>query len=271
MSYVLPLGLTLFSYIGLLINFRKISQLIRADHLVKFRIVEVEKQSNKALVNSIINNGEELTNNIHNVSVLTLNTNINKKLDTLQKNKLIRAKKKQAKVLILIGLILLIFALTWLPVHMIQVWRILPREKFPFNDLIFMIKLISHTLSYSNSCIKPFIFLFNGSKLLLHLKSEFSYFRKKESIPLNDTYNSDEKDDDDDYSIIHIDYDATLEKVTSNNNNSLFKVTKSFSPCGSFSLMDSISITKSYDAFEMNQKEIFLNNSESNGKKTSTL
>ena len=46
-------------------------------------------------------------------------------------------------------------------------------------------------------------------------------------------------DDNDDFEIINVNYDLTLDKFTTPNN-SIFKQSKSYSPCGSLTILDSI-------------------------------
>ena len=82
-----------------------------AENQIKFKVTE--RKTNSALVNNIINELEEVEN-IHNVSLLSITRNSTSKVEPIQKTKLKKAKKKQGRVLILIGSILLVFALTWL-------------------------------------------------------------------------------------------------------------------------------------------------------------
>ncbi len=91
-----------------------------------------------------------------------------------QNENLKKAKQKKTKVLILIGAVSITFALTWLPAHIIQIWRIIFNKSFPFNDLMYIIKVVAHTLSYSNSFINPFIYIFVGSKFKSHIKEEIN-------------------------------------------------------------------------------------------------
>ena len=83
-------------------------------------------------------------------------------------------KKRRTKILILIATVSITFALTWFPVHFIQIWRTVFREYFPFNDLMYIIKVIAHTLSYSNSLLNPFIYVFCGTKFRSLIYDEFS-------------------------------------------------------------------------------------------------
>ena len=141
----------------------------------------------------------------------------------------------------------------------------MPREKFPFNDLIFITKLISHTLSYSNGFIKPFIFIFIGSKFLNHIKKEFGCTKKQNDFDppadIVSNKNSEDKgdvEDNDDYDIINVNFDLTLDKPTTTNN-SIFKQSKSYSPCGSLTILDSINLlganSKSYEVNKNNKAQ----------------
>lgn len=82
-------------------------------------------------------------------------------------------RKQKQKILILIATVSITFALTWLPAHVIQIWKVAFNSSFPYNDTMYIVKVISHTLSYSNSLLNPFIYVFIGTKFRNHIYSEF--------------------------------------------------------------------------------------------------
>jgi len=81
-------------------------------------------------------------------------------------------RKQKIKILILIGTVSLTFALTWLPAHVIRIWKVIFHASFPYSDVMYIAKFIAHTLTYSNSVLNPFIYVFIGSKFRGHIYSE---------------------------------------------------------------------------------------------------
>lgn len=71
-------------------------------------------------------------------------------------NKKITSKRKK-KVTKTVTTLILTFVLLWLPVHFLTTWYRLD-EHFPEGDVMFLIKLIAHTMSYSISTINPIIY-----------------------------------------------------------------------------------------------------------------
>jgi hypothetical protein len=84
-------------------------------------------------------------------------------------------KKQKFKILLLIATVSCTFALTWLPAHVIQIWKVAFNSSFPYSESMYIIKFLAHTLSYSNSFLNPFIYVFIGAKFRSHLYSEFEY------------------------------------------------------------------------------------------------
>lgn len=89
-------------------------------------------------------------------------------------NSALTIKKQKFKILLLIATVSFTFALTWLPAHVIQIWKVVFNSSFPYNDAMYIIKVISHTLTYSNSLLNPFIYVFIGAKFRSHIYSEFN-------------------------------------------------------------------------------------------------
>lgn len=92
-------------------------------------------------------------------------------------------KQRKRKLLILIGIVSLSFSVLWLPIHVINLWKVLFSDSFPYTDSMYIIKLIAHTLSYLNSSLNPFFYVLMGGKFKTHLSFAFknlkSYFIKK--------------------------------------------------------------------------------------------
>ena len=85
-------------------------------------------------------------------------------------------KQRKRKLLLLIGTVSLSFALLWLPIHVINLWKVFS-ESFPYTNLIYIIKLIAHTLSYLNSCLNPFLYVLMGGKFKTHFSFKLGNFK----------------------------------------------------------------------------------------------
>lgn len=59
----------------------------------------------------------------------------------------------------MVALIILLFATFWFPIHVINIYTKLCPD-FPKTEPMFVTKIVAHTLSYSNSCVNPFIYAF---------------------------------------------------------------------------------------------------------------
>lgn len=81
-------------------------------------------------------------------------------------------EKKKRKAIFLVGIVSMVFAFTWFPAHCIQIWKVVFNKSFPYSDLMYVIKVISHTLSYSNSLLNPIIYVFMGRKYQAYLHLE---------------------------------------------------------------------------------------------------
>lgn len=59
----------------------------------------------------------------------------------------------------MIALIILMFAICWFPIHVVNIYtKVYP--EFPKTEAMFIIKVLAHTLSYTNSCLNPIIYAF---------------------------------------------------------------------------------------------------------------
>ena len=158
-----------------LTQIKKTSNAVSLDNLNQV----FSKLSTKRKRANTLNLASTSNTTINNGSSTNTNSNNNYNEDDCLK----KARQKKNKILILIGTVSITFGLTWFPVHFIQLWRTVFQKHFPYTDLMYIIKVIAHTLSYSNSFINPFIYIFVGSKFKSHIKEEiFKCFkaRKKE-------------------------------------------------------------------------------------------
>ncbi|XP_048402198.1 galanin receptor type 1b isoform X1 [Stegostoma tigrinum] len=78
---------------------------------------------------------------------------LHKKVKNMSK-KSKRSKKTAQTVMLLVA----VFLLSWLPHHIINMW--VEFGYFPLNDASFAFRIISHCMTYGNSCINPIIYAF---------------------------------------------------------------------------------------------------------------
>ena len=76
---------------------------------------------------------------------------------------------------------------------------------------MYIIKLIAHTLSYSNSCVNPFIYAFMGTKFRSYFYAEFqNMFKCYAKDGRHDAYKN---------SLVNIHYHNTVRKKRNDNEN----------------------------------------------------
>lgn len=69
-----------------------------------------------------------------------------------------RRRRKVAKI---VAAVVILFAVTWLPIHLFQLCFNLMSD-FPMNQTMYNLKIFAHTLSYINSCVNPFVYTIMG-------------------------------------------------------------------------------------------------------------
>ena len=61
----------------------------------------------------------------------------------------------------MVAIVVILFAFLWFPIHVFNVClHYLPN--FPKTSLMLDVKVVAHTLCYSNSCVNPFVYAFHG-------------------------------------------------------------------------------------------------------------
>ncbi|KAM9860605.1 galanin receptor type 1b [Aulostomus maculatus] len=83
---------------------------------------------------------------------------LNKKLKNKSK-KSAHSKRKTAQTVLLV---VTAFTICWMPHHIIAMW--VEFGTFPLNDASFVFRIVSHCLSYGNSCINPILYAFLSEK-----------------------------------------------------------------------------------------------------------
>lgn len=68
-------------------------------------------------------------------------------------------EKRRKRVTKLVASVVIVFAVLWLPIHIINLWFKLD-PNFPRTGVMYAFKIIAHTLSYANSCVNPFVYAF---------------------------------------------------------------------------------------------------------------
>ncbi|XP_069003345.1 galanin receptor type 1b [Embiotoca jacksoni] len=79
---------------------------------------------------------------------------LHKKMKNMSK-KSERSKRKTAQTVLLV---ITAFSLCWLPHHIIAMW--VEFGSFPLTDTSFAFRIVSHCLSYGNSCVNPVLYAF---------------------------------------------------------------------------------------------------------------
>ncbi|KAM6942755.1 galanin receptor type 1b [Xenentodon cancila] len=79
---------------------------------------------------------------------------LHKKMKTKSK-KSKRSKKKTTQTVLLV---VAAFTICWMPHHIIAMW--VEFGSFPLNDATFAFRIVSHCLSYGNSCVNPILYAF---------------------------------------------------------------------------------------------------------------
>ncbi|KAJ8313152.1 hypothetical protein KUTeg_009296 [Tegillarca granosa] len=67
--------------------------------------------------------------------------------------------RRKRRVTRMVAAVILLFAIFWLPIHVINMWYKWD-PYFPKSEVLLMFKIFSHTLSYANSCVNPFVYAF---------------------------------------------------------------------------------------------------------------
>ncbi|XP_072051573.1 G-protein coupled receptor 54-like [Amphiura filiformis] len=77
-----------------------------------------------------------------------------------------RSASKTWKTTRIVLIIVLLFALCWAPIHVINLWRVLSRH---YPDSLFNFQMFALALSYCNSCINPAVYALAGASYKNHL------------------------------------------------------------------------------------------------------
>ncbi|GCC33344.1 galanin receptor 2b-like [Chiloscyllium punctatum] len=96
-------------------------------------------------------------------------------IETISESK--KAKRKVTKMIIIVAVL---FCLCWLPHHVVIMcfWF----GYFPFNKATYAFRLISHCLSYANSCLNPIVYALISKHFRKRFRQVFTCLLKKQTI-----------------------------------------------------------------------------------------
>ncbi|XP_028257986.1 galanin receptor type 1b [Parambassis ranga] len=93
---------------------------------------------------------------------------LHKKMKNMSK-KSERSKRKTAQTVLLV---VAAFTICWMPHHIIVMW--VEFGTFPLNDASFAFRIVSHCLSYGNSCVNPILYAFLSENFRKACRQVFS-------------------------------------------------------------------------------------------------
>ncbi|KAI3380616.1 hypothetical protein SNEBB_011204 [Seison nebaliae] len=72
--------------------------------------------------------------------------------------------KPKPKIIMIMAIVTLAFAISWLPIHIYNLLFVVLQHDFPKNNLTLWLKILFHTLTYINSASNPIIYSFMGKQ-----------------------------------------------------------------------------------------------------------
>ncbi|KAI8516112.1 receptor [Branchiostoma belcheri] len=82
------------------------------------------------------------------------------------------ALRRQKRVTRMVAVVVLLFALCWLPIHVLNMSAVFD-QNFPLTYTTLCIKMFAHCLSYANSAANPFVYGFMGEHFRQNFKKAF--------------------------------------------------------------------------------------------------
>ncbi|XP_045169559.1 galanin receptor type 1-like [Mercenaria mercenaria] len=90
-------------------------------------------------------------------------------------------EKRRKRVTKLVASVVVVFALFWLPIHILNLWFKLDPD-FPKTPTMLLFKIASHTLSYANSCVNPFVYAFLSDGFRKAFRKTFPFIAQRYKI-----------------------------------------------------------------------------------------
>lgn len=85
-----------------------------------------------------------------------------------------RSIRQKKKITRMVFLVILAFAVCWLPIHAYNLVNEFKPDQFRVTNVTVFMQVFALSLSYSNSCINPFIYAFTTATFKKHFKKVFS-------------------------------------------------------------------------------------------------
>ncbi|KAL3831312.1 hypothetical protein ACJMK2_023081, partial [Sinanodonta woodiana] len=87
-------------------------------------------------------------------------------------------ERRRTRVTKMVVAIVLLFAIFWLPIHVINLWLKLDKN-FPRTTFMYGVKIFAHSLSYANSCVNPFVYAFLSDEFRKSFRKSFPQLAQK--------------------------------------------------------------------------------------------
>lgn len=93
-------------------------------------------------------------------------------------------RKKVAKM---VAAVVILFAISWLPIHLFNLCFTLMKD-FPKSQVTYDLKIFAHTLSYTNSCVNPFVYTIMGDSFRKAFRESLPVCRESSSSSMRPSY-----------------------------------------------------------------------------------
>lgn len=95
--------------------------------------------------------------------------------------------ERRKKVAKMVAAVVFLFALSWLPIHVFNLCFTL-MSNFPKSQILFDFKIFAHTLSYTNSCVNPFVYTIMGDSFRKAFRESLPWCRDSSSSSMRPSY-----------------------------------------------------------------------------------
>ncbi|XP_061404619.1 galanin receptor type 1 isoform X1 [Lethenteron reissneri] len=141
---------------------------VNYSHPGQFFCWEAEASKRRAYITAIFIFGYLLPLLLISCCYVSVLTHLQRKVRNISK-KSQRSKKKTAQTVLVV---VAVFCISWLPHHVIHMWVLY--GSFPLTSASFAFRIVSHCLSYGNSCANPIIYAFLSENFRKAYRQVFS-------------------------------------------------------------------------------------------------